>query len=495
MGSVKPPRPLQATSDHAFRTPLTTILGLSEILQTELFGPLNSRYKKYAADICASAAELQNLIRSSQVAGPSAKEARLPRLGQNSFLLRADIAPIGAAATVPQPGRLDNIARRPDRLDNRESSFADLIGYAYEAGAEPERWPHFLKELRLRLNAESATLLLHDRRSGRCRPVHTSTADGGRETDAFPNRAAIDENVIKERMFVAPGSVWSDVVIVGRKAQPPQNDNGQSKNSPYFLHSLRGLIERSHAEVAFVSVLRRHTAGPFGRDEIVLLERVMPHLHKAMRIHRKMGEVKGGRDALVATFDRFPLAIALVGPAGRPFHFNRRTKELFDAADGLRLANDGLYAATAQETGALRETIGSALTAAARQTHDGGGALSLSRPSGRKPLSVLILPAAMKYGTDNGHAPMAAMFVADPECRHKANESDLRRFWQLTKNEAQVASRIAQGQGVEEIAKEMGIMTNTIRTHLKHIFDKTQTEGQVELVHLIMASPASLRRD
>jgi DNA-binding NarL/FixJ family response regulator len=487
MGSVRPPRPLQATPDHAIRTSLTTILGLSEILQFELFGPLGNRYKEYAADICASAAELQNLIRRSQLVVPSAKEARLTRLERNAAMLRAGALSAERATSV----------RRPDRLENREHAFADLIGSAYEGGSDPERWPHFLKELRVLLSAECASLLLHDRQSDECRPLHMSSVDDSRDRALFPNRAAIDESVIKGRMFAPPGSVWTDIAIVPRKIPRRENrDKGQeSKDRPHFLHTLRGLIERNDAEVAYISVLRRDTAGRFGNDETVLLERIMPHLHKAMKIYRRISELKCEHEGLVGTFDRFPLAIALVQSPARLVCFNRRAKELLEAADGLTLGQDGLCAATSQETGALREAIANALAGAARQSCDGTGAVSISRPSGRKPLSVLVLPIPTKGGTRGVHAPVAALFVADPEFRHKANDSDLRKFWQLTKNEARVASLIAQGQNVESIAKEMGIMPNTIRTHLKHIFDKTQTEGQVELGYLIMTSPASLRRD
>ena len=41
----------------------------------------------------------------------------------------------------------------------------ELIARAYEAGADPTRWPAFLEGLRRALRAESCTLQLHDVRS------------------------------------------------------------------------------------------------------------------------------------------------------------------------------------------------------------------------------------------------------------------------------------------------------------------------------------------
>jgi signal transduction histidine kinase len=52
-----------ATMSHELRTPLTAINGFSEILESEMFGPLgNPRYRNYAADIRASGSHLLDLI-------------------------------------------------------------------------------------------------------------------------------------------------------------------------------------------------------------------------------------------------------------------------------------------------------------------------------------------------------------------------------------------------------------------------------------------------
>jgi two-component system cell cycle sensor histidine kinase PleC len=52
-----------ATMSHELRTPLNAIIGFSEVLKSELLGPLNvPQYKEYAADIHQSGQHLLNLI-------------------------------------------------------------------------------------------------------------------------------------------------------------------------------------------------------------------------------------------------------------------------------------------------------------------------------------------------------------------------------------------------------------------------------------------------
>ena len=52
-----------ATMSHELRTPLNAILGFSEMMKSEVFGPLpNEKYKEYSNDIHASGSHLLNLI-------------------------------------------------------------------------------------------------------------------------------------------------------------------------------------------------------------------------------------------------------------------------------------------------------------------------------------------------------------------------------------------------------------------------------------------------
>ena len=52
-----------ANMSHELRTPLNAIIGFSEIMSSELFGPMgNERYKEYAQDIYRSGAHLLGLV-------------------------------------------------------------------------------------------------------------------------------------------------------------------------------------------------------------------------------------------------------------------------------------------------------------------------------------------------------------------------------------------------------------------------------------------------
>ena len=49
------------------------------------------------------------------------------------------------------------------------------------------------------------------------------------------------------------------------------------------------------------------------------------------------------------------------------------------------------------------------------------------------------------------------------------------------------ALRVANGQGLTPISEELSVSIATVKTHLQHVFDKTDTHRQAELVRLLTA--------
>jgi DNA-binding CsgD family transcriptional regulator len=57
----------------------------------------------------------------------------------------------------------------------------------------------------------------------------------------------------------------------------------------------------------------------------------------------------------------------------------------------------------------------------------------------------------------------------------------------LTAMELRVLLGIVQIGGGRLVAQDLGIAETTVRTHLKHLFEKTGTNRQVDLVKLVAA--------
>ena len=155
------------------------------------------------------------------------------------------------------------------------------------------------------------------------------------------------------------------------------------------------------------------------------------------------------------------------------------------AGDGLTIQGEALRAVQADESARLGRLLSHAANRAADQAPTSGGALSISRPCGAHPLSVMVVPLRTKGEGPGDRAPAAAVFVSDPEVRLDSNQQHLRELYALTVVEA----RLAQGKSVNEAAAAMGITINTARAYLKRIYDKTGVRRQPELVRVLLSLP------
>jgi DNA-binding CsgD family transcriptional regulator len=56
----------------------------------------------------------------------------------------------------------------------------------------------------------------------------------------------------------------------------------------------------------------------------------------------------------------------------------------------------------------------------------------------------------------------------------------------LTRAEATVVSLLAAGCSIKEICSRLQIRLSTVRTHLRHLYEKTNTSRQAELVSYVL---------
>jgi len=163
---------------------------------------------------------------------------------------------------------------------------------------------------------------------------------------------------------------------------------------------------------------------------------------------------------------------------------NRAAEAMLAEADGIRTEKSRLRATTPADAAQFRHLI----AAAAERLDAAGGVMALARPRPRRPLSVLVAPLAIETTWFVTDRPAAIVFVADPDGEPRAAQDQLRKLYRLTPAEAAVAMAIARGEGLQAVADELGISLTTARTHLQHVFEKTETRRQAELGRLIATS-------
>jgi DNA-binding CsgD family transcriptional regulator len=122
------------------------------------------------------------------------------------------------------------------------------------------------------------------------------------------------------------------------------------------------------------------------------------------------------------------------------------------------------------------------------------GGIALGLPDSEKGgliASVLPLNQGRRRDLSRSFAAPAAVFVQDPVVSPHYPGEAFGRLYRLTDAELRVLA-MAPGLSVKEAATLLGIAEVTARTHLQHVYAKTGTSKQTELLNLLKNSAPSV---
>jgi DNA-binding CsgD family transcriptional regulator len=163
----------------------------------------------------------------------------------------------------------------------------------------------------------------------------------------------------------------------------------------------------------------------------------------------------------------------------------------FTSAAARRLLEDGrLYVRNGQlfspivgETTALRHLINHCVDV----SPVGPARMTFHRLGDVENALCLAVVATRRSGERQTDQPYVMMFVSKPCEAPMLDARQLRSHFGLTDSQARFCIEIAKGDGLKACTQRLGIAMSTGRTHLREIFQKTETRRQAELVRMISA--------
>lgn len=373
-----------------------------------------------------------------------------------------------------------------------------LIERIYDAALAPERWAEFLEDLANVIDGHTVNIVL-----GNASFTETNLSVAVR-WDPESQRLYSEHYSVLDPWAIAAvrrGLFRTGVVGLGRTVIDRQelestefyNEFGKPFN---ICGGISAIIRADAAVVTALNLSERKGGSQFDRADVSLLRRLLPHLQRAFQVHQRLGAVAQARSAAEGVIDKMPFGVILLDGSARPVMVNRTAQEILDRRDGLMLRGTSLTAATVQQTAELRREIGQTLAICRRELPGlAGAALVISRPSLKRPLQVFITPVGSGASALalNIAAPVAAIFVSDPESEAATPATMLRTFYGFTPAETRLVSELLKNRTVEEAAQTLRVSINTARTHLTRLFEKTGTRRQSELVRRLSKGIAQLR--
>lgn len=229
---------------------------------------------------------------------------------------------------------------------------------------------------------------------------------------------------------------------------------------------------------------------PRGREPFDTAERVkfisalIRHLQQALCTQERLADLGRAAGDFMEVIDVCRHGIVIVGPGATVVHVNSAAEQILNLGDGLCIRS-GRIEATRTST---NEHLGRSIIGALVEQRSGsrsGDAWACSRPSGKRPYVIHVLPLAV--ASYEPSAAKALVMIIDPEQELEPPKMLMKRLFGLTNAEADVALRVMRGDGLKPIAADLALSRATVNTHLQHVFDKTDTHRQADLVRLLLA--------
>jgi DNA-binding CsgD family transcriptional regulator len=222
---------------------------------------------------------------------------------------------------------------------------------------------------------------------------------------------------------------------------------------------------------------------PFDTDERVkVMGALVPHLQQALRTQEHLAQLGNGVGDITGVIDVIRHGIVIIDSGCVVVHLNSAAQRILTSGDGLCTRSGRLEATRTSTNTELQVSIARACVDPQKGCGS-GDSFACSRPSGKRPYVIHVLPLKP---AENPSAARTLVMVIDPEQESEPPKVLLRRLFGFTSGEADVALLMLRGSGLKPIAADLALSMATVKTHLHHIFTKTDTHRQAELVRLLL---------
>lgn len=368
-----------------------------------------------------------------------------------------------------------------------------LVGDIYDAALKNELWSSVIGNLVRLARASKGNLLAYDRLNPNYFLFHSNgvTAeqlqhyqDGG--------FAALDQE------FTCQWVSNVGEVTANHYAFPDINEFKCKAGRLYteffsqvgILYQSGAVLEQEEFRWSVLGLHRDEQGGPFEDDVIASISQLVPHLRRALQIHRQIALLNQSNTHLYQLFDRFTVGVFLLDGNGRIRYANRHAEAVLKLDDSLQATSQHqLIAISPAQNNELQRAIIAATSASRRENLScvAGGVVGLQRP-GKSPLVLTVTPLSEFAGYEElAHdGIVAALFINDPETGHVLARELLRKSYALSERESDVCQAFLNEPSILRVAEHCGISENTTRSYLKNIYEKTGQHSQAELMRLLM---------
>lgn len=370
-------------------------------------------------------------------------------------------------------------------------ALSDTIGAIYDCALDPQQWPDTCRKIASLCDSTAGGVCVHDLR-------HTQND----QLFVFGYQQRFLEK-LGQSYSESPMAVSDVVANVGdvKALSIEINDLYESRFfrevlKPFGLRDIIWFpVLRTGGRMASIHASRGDKTPHYGEREISLFKLLSPHVCRVLAISDVL-EIRTLRsEMLERTLDGLASGVYLTTRDGRVVYMNAAAERQVKAGNSIRIVNSRISPADP----ATRAALSKAIDGAARNDVDKDAreySLAIPDVNGGPGYVATLLPVSHGQRRDilAPFAASVALFTQDPIEAPLLPGEAFARLYRLTGGELRVLLALAQGLGGKEAADMLSISEPTIRTHLQHIYSKTNTVRQSDLLRLLQNATPPIRQ-
>lgn len=378
---------------------------------------------------------------------------------------------------------------------------SELIDFIYQGALDPQVWNKILPALAEWLDSPMAMLFT---------PTVVPQSGGFYFNHGIPEMAMELWRTRYQSM-----DVWTSTAIANNRIQDGQiftgDDNVPSQDLVKTIwyqellskigigQVLTNIIFGLNSTSSYPTVLAYYRSlddNGFDDQDRFKSSLLLPHISRAMGMAIRLRNAEYQVATSLIALNSLPHGILLIGENEEVVFSNQAAEQILNLNDGLYLQarkNErvGTYLMASQSTvqSSLDEAIRESIKPNVLATAHFSKALAIPRPSRQQILSLNFssLPPQHDFAVGSHLMPRAVVFISDSAAKIEINHALLKEAYALTKAEIRTAEWLLEGKNLEQVSVEFGLSVNTLKTHLQHIYEKTNTSNRATLVKLLIA--------
>jgi DNA-binding CsgD family transcriptional regulator len=364
------------------------------------------------------------------------------------------------------------------------------VGSIYDAAIDPELWTSVLEQICKFVPGSMANVFSQDAVKKTANRFFSWGADPEYEAQYLDKYAPINP-LSPTVVFLPPGEPYSLTDVISHAEMRNTRLYKEWMEPQGYIDLIGYTLEKSATSAAFHVIVRHIRDGFVDAETRRRVQLVAPHLRRAILIGKIIDLGKVETAAFAEALDGLATAMFLVDSSARIVHANTAGHAMIAENTVIHMADGRMVAKDSNANRALRKALASAEGGDAALGVKGIALPLPSRDGVDRVAHMLPLTSASRRKAGVSYGAVAAIFVQKASPDLKSPLEAMSRRYGLTPGELRVLIALLNVGSVAEMAHVLEISEGTVRNHLHHLFEKTGTARQAELVKLVgcFASP------